>query len=129
MAKINVKVTEDNRKSERLSLPVAVFYSQPLGTWKQPRVLLNISGDGLGFKDDCLLKKKSQLNIKIDLADGERPIVCVGEVTWNKKLTEKKNYQTGVRLFGMNYEDRQRYVEYICEKILEVHLSKKGEVI
>jgi c-di-GMP-binding flagellar brake protein YcgR len=130
MDKIVELVYSDKRKGERLYLPLNVFYSlsedsRPVG----PVVLDNISGGGLKFVSAYALKKNSELYLTINLLDGHKPIKCKATVSWSQHSYSNNMYYIGVKFSNMAKSDRQRYVSYICEKILTKYLDEKGNLI
>lgn len=128
--KIKTLLLKDKRKTERLFLPIKVFYSEPgESKWRGPIPIEDIGGGGLKLKDKKRIKRNTELNLKINLPDESKPILLKGEVVWCKRGTPKNAYSMGVKFHKMNCEDRKKYVSYICKKILFEYLSNEGEKI
>lgn len=117
--------SKDQRKSERLLLPVQIYYSLPKQEiWNGPVDLENISGNGLR----CILDKKLPLNAELDIriflpSDSSAPIKAKGKIIWIQKLNAQ-SYLAGINLLKMPPEDRRAYIEFISDKILIKYLDK-----
>jgi len=133
LAKVKSILSKDKRRTERLSLPITIFYTlYPHSEWTGPIPVEEIGGGGLKFKSKIRIKKNTEINLRIDIPH-QPPINVRGEVVWCKKissLTTKQAklsplYTIGIRFYKMKYSDRQRFITYISEKILDEFLSKK----
>ena len=112
-------IADDQRSSERLKLPVKIFYSPATWypVWTGPVTVDDIGGDGLKFTTGTKLDKDSKLKLKIVFpGPGAEPIVVTGHIVWSKD--EGTRHSAGVKFYRMNALDRRRYVEYICDRIL-----------
>lgn len=118
-------LSEDKRKSERLQLPVKVAYSLiPAKKWLKPVSLEDIGADGLKFTCAEKITPGAELNLKITLTDApENQILVTAGVLRCGKI-KPLLYQAAVKFHKMNYGDRQRFVEYLCENILLTCLKK-----
>ncbi len=130
LAEIKKLLTQDQRRSERLNLPIKIFYCLPPDSrWIGPIAIDDIGGHGLKFKIPERLTKNTELNLKISLPDDSNPIIVKGLVMWSKKTPEKQNiYEIGIKFRKMNYQDRQKYVKYICSNILLKYLDNTGKI-
>lgn len=120
-------LTTDQRKAERLILPLTITYVIPqTHQWSRPVQLIDISGSGLTFIDGHHYKKHTLLTFKIELADHHDPIIVDSEVMWCKKIVSRrkqKDFQKGIHFHKMNFEDRKRFVTFFSEKILETNID------
>lgn len=116
---------EDKRKSERLKLPVKIAYTLPPGKkWLKVISLEDIGGSGLKFATDEKIEPDAELNLRITLTDEtNKPLSAAAAVLRCSKV-KPRLYHIAVKFHKMNYQDRQRYVEYLCEKILLTYLKK-----
>ena len=116
---------KDQRKTERLLLPVQIYYSLPKqDAWNGPVDLENISGNGLR----CTVDKKFPLNTELDIriflpTESSAPINAKGKVVWIQKLSSQSNL-IGINLIKMPPDDRRAYIEFLSDKILIKHLDK-----
>lgn len=118
---------KDKRKSDRLFLPIKIFYSLSLDApWIGPVFVEDIGGYGLRFANDTKLSEKTELILKIVFpGDNNKPITLSGEVLWcGKEDEQQSDFSVGVKFEKMNYEDRRRYIKYISEEILLNNFKK-----
>ena len=124
-SELNTFFLKDQRKTERLLLPVQIYYSLPKqDTWNGPVDLENISGNGLR----CTLDKKLPLNTELDIriflpSEASAPINAKGKVIWIQKLSSQ-SFLIGINLLKMPPDDRRAYIEFISDKILLKYLDK-----
>lgn len=129
---------QDSRRSERLSVPVYLFYSYLPGIeWIGPQTVEDVGGDGLRFRNGCDIVKNTELQLKINLTKDPHPLIfkckvvrceknmCSGQIPNVKKEDE---YSVGVKFYKMEHNDRQRYVSFICEKILSSYLTGEESI-
>jgi hypothetical protein len=113
-------ITDERRTSERLVLPVKIFYSSALWypVWTGPITVDDVGGNGLKFTSPEKIDRQAKLKIKI-IFPGKpvEPIVTVGDVVWTKAAGHDRA-QVGIRFHKMSVADRRRYVEFICDNIL-----------
>jgi hypothetical protein len=118
----------ENRKSERLTLRLPIFYTlDPNTPWIGPIVLDDIGGGGLKFESNKPIPKDTSLQLKIDLPDGNSPILFKGVVTWGRQ-SSPSHWDIGIKFHKMKHRDRQRYLTYNCENILNQFLTNEGKV-
>ena len=108
----------DKRKSDRLKLPIQIFYSSvSQGPWVGPVDVNDISGGGLSFISPLKLALESQLLFKIVFPEKNNPpIFSTGKVIWLGK--SGSCHKIGISFGKMDLPDRKRYVEYLADKIL-----------
>ncbi|GJQ58833.1 MAG: hypothetical protein SCALA701_16340 [Candidatus Scalindua sp.] len=126
-------LSQDSRRSERLSVPVYLFYSYlPDTEWIGPQSVEDVGGDGLRFQNRHSIAKNTELQLKINLTKDPTPlifkcsVVRCEEISHSEQLpTAKKEdkFSIGVKFFKMEHNDRQRYVNFICGKILSSYLT------
>lgn len=120
---------QDNRKTDRLTLPLKVWFCLPFETqWHGPVSLNDISGNGLQFTSSTLIEKNSQLRLKVDLQDSKKPIIIPAEVIWSKKLHIPKTFTIGVKFIAIPEQDNDRFVEFLCDHILLAHINNRGDI-
>lgn len=120
-------LSSDKRKSDRLVIPLALFFSLPEEqVWNGPLQILDIGGHGLKFASGQSLKTGTELNLKITFPENaQRFIQARAKVAWCK-LKCPATYFIGAHITSMQPEDRRRYISYICEKIILTHLKTKN---
>ena len=126
-------ITKDSRRSERLFIPVNLFYSYPSSTlWIGPQTVEDVGGDGLRFRSKTEIAENTELRLKINLTREQEPIIFMGKVA-RCEINEKTetlptqnsegDYSIGVKFYKMDHEDRQRYVNFICGKIISKYFN------
>jgi len=130
-------ISKDSRRCERISIPVILFYSYISGTeWIGPQPVEDVSGDGLRFRSKTEIAENTQLRLKINLTKNHDPIIFMGKVArcednvTTANLPTQNNegdYSIGVKFYKMDYEDRQRYVNFICGKIISSYFNNEDE--
>ncbi len=74
-SKIKELLSGDRRKSERLSLPLQVFYSfLSAPDWIGPIPLEDVGGNGLRFKSKSEIQGNTGLKLRINLSDEQGSI-------------------------------------------------------
>jgi len=126
---LNKLISSDKRKSERLNLPVRIFYTtSPDAKWLGPVSVEDIGGNGLRFNSEKKIGEGSEINIKIIFPEKEHPSIIVkASVIWCIK-TSRNTYNIGVKFHKMDYADRRRFVEYISDKIMLKYLPSEAGV-
>ena len=124
-------LSKERRRTERLILPLNLLYRiPPSPQWITPLKLEDIGGDGLKLRVKKRIKKGEDLELKLEIPSQES-IYVKGEVIWNKRVevsSQKFEYRVGIRFHKMKYSERKRFVSYLAEKILDEHLTEKGEI-
>ncbi|RKY40495.1 MAG: hypothetical protein DRP76_01805 [Candidatus Omnitrophota bacterium] len=124
-------LSKERRRTERLTLPLNLLYRiPPSPQWITPLKLEDIGGDGLKLRVKKRIKKGEDLELKLEIPSQES-IYVKGEVIWNKRVevsSQKFEYRVGIRFHKMKYFERKRFVSYLAEKILDEHLTEKGEI-
>jgi len=139
MKSIKTTLLGDKRTAERLFLPVGFSFSfqdLPLDIsspeWQTPVQLENIGGNGVQFISSTEIKKETTLSLKLNLPDESKAILFKGNVVWSRESFDpslpKKSYVIGIKFNKMNYADRQRFVNYISDSILQQYINDDGEV-
>jgi hypothetical protein len=136
--KVKKLLAVDKRTTERLNAGVSVHYL-PEGAekWVTPISLCDISGGGIRFIISHPLDKNIPISLKIDLLDGQSPIVCDGDIVWRENIEQtkvsartapkdKKGYAIGVKFYNMPPEDKKRFVLFLSEKILLKYVDSWG---
>jgi hypothetical protein len=128
----------DRRKTDRLPLTLEVLYRIiPSPKWISPVALLDISGGGLKFKSPSRIKKSTELEFKIKIPPESYPIVTKAEVIWCRKVLASNSpkskeipslYIIGTKFYKMNKFDRQRFISYLTENILNIYLNNEGKI-
>jgi hypothetical protein len=115
----------DKRKADRVIIPLGLFFFLPQDqSWTGPLQINDIGGHGLKFAYDRELEAGTELNLKITFPEpSERAVNAKAKVAWCK-LKNPTTHFIGVEITSMPKEDRKRYVQYICEKIILTHLTK-----
>jgi hypothetical protein len=116
-------IAGDKRYSERLKLPVKIFYSPVTWypVWTGPITVDDIGGGGLKFTTHETIEHNARLKIKIIFPGRDvEPIVVVGQVVWNSASDNRK--QLGIKFYKMRPHDRTQYVQYLCDRILLKYL-------
>jgi c-di-GMP-binding flagellar brake protein YcgR len=115
---IKKMLATEKRKSDRLDIPVRVYYSAAVAKkWEGPAKTINISGRGLSFLSNDKIAKNSKIKLKMIFPEPVLgTIECKGICAWSKK--SEAGYQTGIEFSEMSQQDRKIYVDYIAEKIL-----------
>ncbi len=131
-------LAKDKRKSDRIFIPLKIFYHLPSSRkWEGPIAIDDISGGGLRFKSTKKLLKGKELTFKINLPGNKTPLTFKGAVIWCKLLhplrllkdePKQKKYLVGIKFKKMSHADRQKYVKYICGELLAAHLNDQGEL-
>ena len=123
---------KDKRKSDRLALPITLYYTVDRESasprWTGPIFTNDVSGGGLHFFTKEKMKNGDILSLKLQLPGMSDAIRVNAEVVWCRKDSPlaKDEYAVGVEFSKMKNEDRQKYVNFICEKILTTYLSAEG---
>lgn len=135
---IKLVLSKDKRKSDRLLLPLQISYAFPhKQKWIGPFTIDDIGGGGVRFKSKRKLKKNTEISLKIELPESDKPIICKGQVIWCKKISPpqlkecRENeliYLIGIKFHKMNFYDRRRYINYICKNILIHYLNDEGKL-
>ncbi|OQX79800.1 MAG: hypothetical protein B6D56_06390 [Candidatus Omnitrophica bacterium 4484_70.1] len=124
-------LSKERRRTERLTLPLNLLYRiPPSPQWITPLKLEDIGGDGLKLRVKKRIKKGEELELRLEIPQ-EEFIYVKGEVIWNKRVevsSQKFEYRVGIRFHKMKYFERKRFVSYLAEKILDEHLTEKGEI-
>jgi len=132
--KIKKLFTKDNRRTERLVLPITMHYSTQNppteSSWIGPIQTGDVGGGGLRFITDKKFKKGTELILRLQLPHHADPITVQAEVVWLDKTVKDREpaYSIGVEFRKINAEDRQEYVNFICDKILTNYLTAEGLV-
>ncbi len=131
-------LSQDSRRSERLSVPVYLYYSYISNTdWIGPQSVEDVGGDGLRFRNEHGIEMDTELRLKINLTNDPNPLVFNCKVVRCEKnenpeqLPSAKNedqYSVGVKFYKMEHNDRQRYVNFICGKILSSYLTGEDSI-
>ena len=126
-------ISKDSRRCERLSILVNLFYSYTTSTaWIGPQPVEDVGGDGLRFRSKTEIAENTELRLKINLTGDKKPIIfmCKVKRCENNVKTEdlptqntEGDYSIGVKFFKMDQEDRQRYVNFICGKIISSYFN------
>jgi hypothetical protein len=118
----------ENRKTERLPVKLPIFYAlEENAPWIGPVPLADIGGGGLMFNSDKPIPRDNILQLKIDLPDGQGPLIFKGVVTWGRAASSSC-WNIGIRFHKMKHRDRQRYLSFMCENILNLFLTDEGKV-
>jgi len=125
--KIKSLISQDKRKSDRLNLPLKIFYKLPSSSeWIGPLTIENIGGDGLRFRSRTKLNKNTEITLEIELPHEPKPIPVKGKIVWCEEISLKRlNYHIGVEFSKMRYQDRRRFVKYIGRNIITEYLNEK----
>lgn len=118
IAEIKKNFLKDQRKSDRISIPIVFYMLGPDNKWIGPIPVDNISGHGLKFSSSKEIDKNTKLNLKLIFPEeNNKPINVNGIVRWCSK-SRLDAYNIGISFDKMNYEDRKKFVNYIGEKLL-----------
>ncbi len=111
-------ISEDARKSDRLQLPIKISYLiNPQGEWSKAYPVEDIGGNGLKFCSTVPLTAHTAIKVKLFFPEPHlEPIVVKAEVAWSKH--GGKCHHVGVQFKKMQYEERKKFVSYICERII-----------
>jgi len=122
---ISQLLSSDKRKSDRLTIPLGLFFLLPREqTWNGPFQILDIGGHGLKFAFNQELKAGTEFDLKITFPERTQSFInAKAKVAWCK-LKSPTIYHIGAHITAMQQKDRRRYVLYICEKIVLTHLKK-----
>ncbi|VAX35408.1 hypothetical protein MNBD_UNCLBAC01-832 [hydrothermal vent metagenome] len=137
---INLKETlsSDKRKSDRMQLPVKLSYA--LGDsleilpkeWIDPLEVIDIGGEGAKFLSEKSIKKDTSLILKINLPNYDKPIILTSEIIWSKKenieTSTDSAFSVGIKFNKMHYKDRKKFVSYLSDSILGLHLDDDGNL-
>ena len=131
-------LSQDSRRSERLSVPVYLFYSYlPDTEWIGPQTVEDVGGDGLRFRNRKDIEKNTELRLKINLTKDPHPLIFKCKVVRCEKnlcpeelpaVNKEDKYSVGVKFSKMEHNDRQRYVNFICGKILSSYLTGEDSI-
>ena len=126
LKRLKQAIEQDKRKSDRLSLPIEVFFSLlSSDDWFGPVSIDDISGHGLRFSCDKELDKGSELRLKVISADEPNPFFALGKVVRCEK--EDTGFMVAIKFENMEHEERRRFVSYMCDKILLHKLKEEGD--
>ncbi|MCP5007338.1 MAG: PilZ domain-containing protein [Planctomycetes bacterium] len=136
--KLKELLSQDSRRSERLTLPMYLFYSHlPETAWIGPQSVVDVGGDGLRFQSEHSIAENSELQLKINLSKDPTPLIFKCKVVRCEKYLNQKplptaknedGYSIGVKFYKMAHTDRQKYVNFICGKILSSYLTEEDSV-
>jgi len=127
--------TLEKRKSDRLPSSVEIFYKvKHPSRWGKILSVGNISGGGARIILPEKIKVGTYLQLKIRIPYAF-PITVKAQVIWSRELSEylpfgrKPNlaYVMGVKFNHMKKRERQLFISFIAENILQVYLSNEGE--
>ena len=127
MGELKTILSKDKRKTDRVPGSLNIYCSLPSSesAWQGPLFMQDLSGNGLRFLSPSLIRKRSRINLKIELPGLKKPIICKGEVSWTKKYASKNAYQIGAKFNKMAYEDRQQFVRFIFQELLKQNPNLK----
>ncbi|MDR4496421.1 MAG: PilZ domain-containing protein [Candidatus Scalindua sp.] len=135
--KIKDFISKDSRRCERISIPVNLFYSSISDTeWIGPQFVEDVGGDGLRFRSNTEIAENTELRLKMNLTSDDTPIIFMGKVARCENNIKTENlpsqnnegdYSIGVKFYKMDQEDRQRYVNFICGKIVSSYFNDEDE--
>ncbi len=122
----------ERRKCDRLEIPLGLTCYVGVDKEKPVEVVLvDIGGGGLRIRSDRKLKVHTELSLKIKLPHQPKPVSATGETFWCKEGTDRgkaKKYEVGIKFVKMSKTDWERFVQYICDELLDVFINSKGEI-
>ena len=142
--KLDEKISfRERRRYSRLPIEINVLISSELPehtavAHQEERKSKDISGGGICFKTQKLIKKDSMIYLKLSLPDSNREeISAKGIVQWQRAIVisnGKKYYETGLKFAQIEKGARQRIVEFVKAKeiiinIVDLHKSFGDEKV
>ncbi|MDP2922448.1 MAG: PilZ domain-containing protein [Candidatus Omnitrophota bacterium] len=116
---------DEKRRYVRLDIRAKVNVSYKAKNTKKSETVSafskNLSVDGVCFTAVKRLKTGSVINLDIFLNSEKIPLRLKGKVMWSrlvKKLNNQKLFDTGVKLFTIVKGDENKFVEYVCLKMM-----------
>lgn len=127
--------TFEYRKLFRANIILKVeYYSLSDSKIKGTAFSKNISPTGLNIVMVDKLAKNSELELKIHIVDGKKPIYAKGKVIWQQECppvlkTEKKYYSCGIQCNYMSSQDAISTSDFVRNIVKEQSKSQIKEII
>ena len=110
---------EERREFVRLDTRMDVAYSV-LSSQQPTRVVTkNISGGGICFFSDRVLRPGTRLQVTMKLPDREEPLRFMAEVAWSEqyemigKAQRQRSVEVGVQLLDISPQDRDAIMQHV----------------
>ncbi|HNX82544.1 MAG TPA: PilZ domain-containing protein [Candidatus Omnitrophota bacterium] len=111
-------LSEDKRKTDRLTSPVLVSYQLPFNAqWSKPTVANDISASGLKFTDSCEITPWTDITVSLRLYNNQNPITVRTTVAWCQKQSNGM-FTKGIRFSIMDPNNRREYLRFIFNELL-----------
>lgn len=111
----------EKRKYQRIGLLLSVKYKKPKNnSFRDSMACQDISGKGVKILLREALKTKEQIDILICPKDKSNPISSLCRVAWCKQ-TKNSNFMAGLEF--VRIKEQERFMEFLCEKIMDSSLQ------
>lgn len=97
---------------------------QDIGSAEKPSgavtaIAKNLSVEGIRFKANKKFSPGETVKIAISLPLYKEPLHLEGKVIWSRELEKDKDvFDTGVKLFTLEKGDENKFVAYVCDKMM-----------
>jgi hypothetical protein len=118
----------DRRKADRLPVPVRVTYRIKRDAHLDMTgntTVSDLSGGGLRLMVSEDIPLSTPCELTIHLPEDQHPLTAGGTVTWCAKRASrgKSAFEIGVSLATMSRPERERYYQFICDRLLDHYLD------
>ena len=118
----------DRRKADRLPLPVRVTYRIKRDAnldLTGNTTVSDLSGGGLRLIMSEEIPLNTPCELTIHLPEDQHPLTAGGTVTWCKHRSGRgpASFEIGVTFTTMNRTERERYYQFICDRLLDHYLE------
>lgn len=118
----------DRRKADRLHVPVRVTYRIKRDAHLDMTgntTVSDLGGGGLRLMVSEETPLDTVCELTIHLPEDAQPLTATGTVTWCRKRggTGKGAFEIGVELTTMGRQERERYYQFICDRLLDHYLD------
>ncbi len=130
-------IAMDRRSADRLALTVKISYCIANHTdWIDVRSVDDIGSNGVKITTNQCIRKNTEISLKIFFSEGNEPIEVKGDSAWAKRMplslgdsgSQEQLYSVGIKFQKMNYKDRQQFMMFISDNILDEFLDNKGNI-
>ena len=111
------------RRAQRLQSSLHIRYKKKgnKSNWKWV-AYKDISGIGIGLLTNEPLKVNNRVNVSIHMKNNPEPVQVECRVVWCSAL-DKGMYKVGLEFSKV--KDSIRFIEFLCDKMLDLSLSPK----